>query len=207
MTERHHPAAAPRPTPTATPSPRRRVRATPTATSSGPPTASPSPPTAAYTPPDSGVDDFERPSGAPRPGAGRARAGELPRHRQRGHGRRPARGGRPLRRRGDDRRGRSPTPTSARCTRPACGARFNFVAHLGGAPDLDAFERIVTRWRRRAGTSCCTSTPRTSPRTRPARPAARAVRDRPHGPSRRHRRPRPGPFRRCSTWWPTSAAG
>ena len=31
----------------------------------------------------------------------------------------------------------------ARCTTPACGARFNFVPHLGGAPDPAVFDHVV----------------------------------------------------------------
>ena len=45
------------------------------------------------------------------------------------------------------------------------GTRFNFVAHLGGAPELDVFWRIVDRVARSVGTSCCTSTPRICRRT------------------------------------------
>ena len=89
------------------------------------------------------------------------------------------------------------------------GTRFNFVAHLGGAPDLPGFRRIVpARGRVRLAHRAALRRGRPSPLRRAARRASRALHHRPHGPrsmlppaSARSR------FSACSGSWPTSAAG
>ncbi len=46
------------------------------------------------------------------------------------------------------------------------GVRFNFVKHLGGAPDLAVFGRVIDRIKGRGWHACCTSTRPTSFRFR-----------------------------------------
>ena len=52
------------------------------------------------------------------------------------------------------------------------GVRFNFVRHLGGAPDMDVFNRVTRASRRSAGTRSCTST---RPTSRALTPMIRAL--------------------------------
>ena len=163
--ERDDPAAAPRPPPAAAVHAARQAPATPTATCSGPPTASRSPPTRSYTPPDAGIDDFERLQ--ERLGLSRAVFVQASCHGtdnaamldalRRGNGRYA--GVAMI----DD------ASTDAEIAElhdaGVRGTRFNFVAHLGGAPDLRRSSGPWRGWRREAGTSCSTSTPPTCPPT------------------------------------------
>ena len=164
----------------------------------------------AYTPPDAGIDDFERLQRPPRSRRRGLRAGELPRHRQRGDARRP-RAAAQGRYAGvamvDD------TFTDAQLAElhdaGVRATRFNFVAHLGGAPAPDEFWPVVHRVAE-LGWHIVLALRRQGPRRlrRRVRPDAGALPHRPHGPRRRHGRSRPGAVPRAAgRWSATSAAG
>ena len=117
---------------------------------------------------------------------------------------------RALRRRGDDRRLVRPTrEIGALHDAGVRGARFNFVAHLGGAPD-DGRVLAGRRAHRPVRLARRPALRRRRPAwlRRPARPPAGAVRHRPHGSRRRRRRPRSGAVRAsCASSSATSGRG
>ena len=86
---------------------------------------------------------------AARPSRRRARgdrAGELPRHRQCRHARLHRLRSQALSRRRHRRRQLHATPTTTGSHAGGVrGVRFNFVKHLGGAPDMGVFNRVIDR--------------------------------------------------------------
>ena len=161
----------------------------------GPAATFPFSPSRTYTPPDSGIEDFERLQ--ERLGLSRAVFVQAS-----CHGTDNA---------GDDRRYSSgvngryagvamidDTHTDADLRRAARGPgprdiRFNFVAHLGGAPDLDRFWRLVRRIEPLGWHVVLHFDARDlAPLRRAARRHAGPLRHRPHGPGAGRRWHRPG---------------
>ena len=166
MLEPTIPAPHPAPAPADAPSRRRPAPATPTATSSARPHRFPFSADRAYTPPDSGIDDFERLQD--RLGLSRAVFVQASCHGTDNSAMVDAlatwRGS--LRRRGDDRR----VVHRRRHRRAARRRGARHPIQLRRPPRRRTRARRVLANRRpgrsrSAGTSCCTSTPRTSPTT------------------------------------------
>ena len=139
-------APHPHPHPPTPVHPAARARATRTATSSGPAARFPYSADRTYTPPDSGIREFEHLQF--RLGLSRAVFVQASCHGTDNSAMVDAlvRGAGPLCRRRDDRRVVHRRPTSPDLHDAGVrGTRFNFVAHLGGAPELDVFWRLVER--------------------------------------------------------------